>query len=262
MNTVRICCAASLLTAVLFCGAGPAAFAADEYGSVTGQFVIDGEVPESKLIVEKGDTTVKDAAVCAANDLEDETLVVDPATKGIANIFVYMRKAKKVHPDLKKSKEKTVVFDQKGCRFIPRTLFVRTDQTVTVKSDDDVAHNTHTYPFRNQAVNFLLKPKNRSGEEVSNRRAESLPTSVKCDIHPWMQAYWLILDHPYGAITDKTGRFTIDKLPVGEHEFRVWQERSGYVPAGEKRGFKVVITANETTDLGVIKQPPSEFPAD
>ena len=37
------------------------------------------------------------------------------------------------------------------------------------------------------------------------------------------------MDHPYFAVTDKNGRFSIPQLPTGEHDFRIWQERVGYV---------------------------------
>ena len=44
-----------------------------------------------------------------------------------------------------------------------------------------------------------------------------------------MVAYWVILDHPYAAISDENGNFEIKDLPVGTHEFNVWQESAGYL---------------------------------
>ena len=61
------------------------------------------------------------------------------------------------------------------------------------------------------------------------RNSEPLPISVRSDFHPWMQAYWLVVDHPYAAITDKQGRFVIENLPPGKLIFKVWHERVGYV---------------------------------
>src|SRR5258708_15842572 len=90
-----------------------------EFGTITGQFVLDGEIPRLKPRVEKGDLSVNDPAICAAADIPDESLVVDPATKGIANVFVYLPKAENVRPQLKESNKKEVDFDQEGCRFIP-----------------------------------------------------------------------------------------------------------------------------------------------
>ncbi len=243
---------------VLLCAAGAwvaPATAADGYGDVTGQFVLKGDAPKVKLLIAKGDAAVKDAKVCAADDLHAEDVVVDADTKGVANVFIYLAKAKSVHPDLKESAEKEVVFDQKGCHFIPHAMFVRTDQAVVVKSDDAIAHNTHTFPLRNQSTNFLIAAGDRTGIKVQHKMAEKLPTQIKCDIHPWMSAYWLILDHPYAAVSDEKGNFKIEKLPVGDHEFIIWQESIGYVD----RKFKVKVAADKVTDLKVIDVPASKI---
>ena len=224
---------------------------AGEYGSITGQFVVEGEIPERKVVVARGDAQVKDAAICAADDILSETVVVDPKTKGIANVFVYLPKAEMVYPKLKQSEKKEVVFDQEGCRFVPHALFVRTDQTVVVKSNDNCAHNTRTVSIRNQPVNFALAPGDRKGQEVKCKAAEKQPITVECNIHNWMNARWLILDHPYAAISDKGGQFTIADLPAGEHELAIWHEGQGYI----QRKFKVQVAAGKTTELGTIKVP-------
>jgi hypothetical protein len=178
------CAAAATL---LICAAGgpnSVAVAADDgWGTLSGQFVFDGAVPELAPKVKKGDPTVKDA-VCAADGVPNDDLIVDPKSKGIANICVYLKKAPKIHPDLKASKEKSVTFDQKGCRFIPHILIARTDQVVKVVSDDPVAHNTNVQPIRGTPFNSVIKAGEREGVPVKLTAAESLPTPVKCDPHP------------------------------------------------------------------------------
>jgi len=253
LNPNQIFLAALLISG--FCFLSPAAVSAAGWGSVTGRFVYDGEAPKRTVQREKGDPAVKDPAVCAATDHLNNDLVVNPENKGIANVFMYMRRAKDIHPDLKESKEKTVVFDQKGCTFKPHALIVRTDQKVIVKSDDPVAHNTHTFPIKNQAVNFILAPNDREGKEVENVIPEILPMQVKCDIHPWMTAYWFVVDHPYAIVSDEDGKFTIENLPEGKNEFRIWQEKAGYLD----RKFTVNVKAGETVDLGEVKFKPSQF---
>jgi hypothetical protein len=231
------------------------AAAADEYGSITGQFVLDGEVPELKPLVAMGDGSVNNAAICAAADIPDESLIVDAATKGIADVFVYLSKAGKIHPQLQKSAKEEVEFDQEGCRFVPRALVVRTDQIVRVKSNDDCAHNTKTNPLSNQPANFVLAANDRMGVEVRNRLPERRPVAVECNVHAWMKAHWLIIDHPYGTVSDREGKFTIGDLPAGEHELALWQERAGYID----RKYKVKVVAGRTTELGTIKVPAEKF---
>lgn len=254
-----------LQTLIWFVGIGDSQTLADGYGSVTGQFVLDGDIPQPKLLIRKGDPTAKDPKVCAARDVFSDSLVVDSATKGIQHIFIYERRAKTIHPDLKASKNNQVIFDQKGCMYTPHTLLLRTDQSVVVKSGDGCQHNTHTYPIRNQSHNLLLTPNNRVGITSTYPEPELLPIQIQCDIHPWMKAYWLILDHPYTAITDQQGKFTIKDLPAGEHEFRVWHERTGYIKKGfrgveaSRRGFKVMVKKGKTTKVETVHVPVERF---
>ena len=74
--------ATAALAAVLM---SPIATAAD-WGTITGQVVLDGDAPERVLLHAKG-APIKDAETCAANDTYKDDLVVDPSTKGIANVF-------------------------------------------------------------------------------------------------------------------------------------------------------------------------------
>ncbi|HVW00940.1 MAG TPA: carboxypeptidase regulatory-like domain-containing protein [Planctomycetaceae bacterium] len=217
--------------------------AADGYGTLKGTIKFDGAAPHLEPVVAKGKADVKDAAVCAAAPVPNEELVVNSENNGIQNVFVYLKKATKIHPDLQKSAKPDVTFDQKGCRFLPHALVVRTDQNVKVLSDDPIAHNTHTYPIRNKPANTVIKADDRVGVPFAEPQSENLPFQVKCDFHSWMNAYWLVLDHPYAAVTDKDGNFTIEKLPAGDYEFVIWQEKAGYLD----RKYKAKITADKTT---------------
>ncbi|MEO2026240.1 MAG: hypothetical protein ABGZ23_10210 [Fuerstiella sp.] len=63
-------------------------------GSFFGAIVLDGDAPELAPLVSKDDENVKDREVCGAADVPDETLVVGEGN-GIANVFVYLRRAPK-----------------------------------------------------------------------------------------------------------------------------------------------------------------------
>jgi hypothetical protein len=258
----RLFIGSATLTFCVTCGMNGQA-QADGYGTVTGQFVLDGPIPTLKPLVSKGDTTAKDGAVCGKDGVADESLIVDPATKGIANVFIYMPKAPKdIFPGLKESKEKIVKFDQQGCHFIPHALILRTDQTIAILSGDPVLHNTDVIPFRNSGQNSTISMDRVGSTQWQFPQAERMPIMVKCDIHTWMKAWWLIVDHPYAAISGKDGKFTIEKVPAGTQEFTAWQDANeGHWVFGntrEKRVIKVNVVPDKTTSIGVIKIPAAD----
>ena len=238
-------------------GARSVALGADEAaGTFSGQVVFNGTVPKLEPATTDADPKAADLKQCGVKEVPNEKLVVDAKSKGIKNVFVYLKKAPANMPAaLKKSKSDKVTFDQKNCQFLPHALFVRNDQTVEVLADDPVGHNTHTYPVRNNPFNSAIKAKERTGVAVTTKVAESLPLQVKCDIHPWMTAWWLVLDHPYAAVTDDTGKFSIPDLPPGNYEFVIWQESYGYID----RKFVVKIDGKKAPAPAVIKADAAKF---
>ena len=49
----------------------------------------------------------------------------------------------------------------------------------------------------------------------------------KCHVHAWMNAYVGVLEHPFFAVTDGSGRFSIPQLPPGTYTIEAWHERLG-----------------------------------
>lgn len=219
-------------------------------GSVSGTIKVTGEIPDLPPLVKQGDETAKDAEVCAAEAVPNQKIVVGEGN-GLANVFVYLRKAPEGAPEMEPPKE-PVLFDQKGCTFIPHAMVLQTSQPVKAVSSDAVPHNIHTYPIKNTALNQIIQPNDQSGLMIEYTEAEILPLKVGCDIHAWMEAWQLPLDHPYAAVTDANGNFKIENLPAGTHEFRIWHEQAGYLDTG----FEVTIKDGEDTPVSL------EYPID
>lgn len=236
---------------------------AEGWGTLKGRFVYDGKPPQLDKLIAPG-LKINDPDVCKVTDQKDVSLQVNPANKGIGNVFVYLysRRSPKIHESLEKPATPSVQLDNVACMFVPHAVFVRTDQKLNVINSDACGHNVHTFPLRNAGLNQMLQPNDKTGLMAAVPEKEILPIQIKCDIHPWMSAYALILDHPYAAVTDENGNFEIKMIPEGDHLFAVWQEKAGYIRKPSKRAdnkLEVEITDGNTVDLGDILVDPALF---
>ena len=175
-----------------------------------------------------------------------ESLVLDAATKGVKNVLVYLPRPSAVNEDAKKAYVgKTVEFDQKKCVFSPHVLGLMTGEKVMLKSSDPLNHNVNV-KLKQSTFNQTIGGGQSFPFDVA--LAERTPGAVVCDIHPWMTAWWMVLDHPYFAVTDEKGNYEIKNAPAGPQKVVVWQEAvkgNGFVTAPS--GEQVAIKANDTT---------------
>ena len=234
---------------------------AQQWGSIKGRIVVQGEVLKLVDLVKKGDSTVKNPLICAANAIPDDSVVVGKKG-GLANCFVYIyqrRGTPDIHPLLKKPAQAKLKFDNKGCRFVPHAMVVRSDQVVNCVNSDGCGHNVHTFPLRNNGINQLIAANDQIGINVEFAKGEPLPMQITCDIHPWMTAKWFVVDHPYAVMTDEKGNFEIKLIPPGKHKFRFWHEKPGYIKQKGKRDIELEIVNNKVIDLGDIKVPAGDL---
>ncbi len=197
--------------------AGAATATGTGWATLKGRFVFDGTPPTMQPY-----NANKDQATCTVGGKAplQETLLVDSASKGIANVAIYIRKASRVHESAQPTEE-TVEFDQKQCVFLTHVFPMTLGQTIAIKNSDNVGHNTNIEGKNgfNQTI--------PSGETIDFKpqKEEAVPASVRCSIHPWMVAYFLPRSNGYVAITAPDGSFEIPNLPAGEDlEFQVWHE--------------------------------------
>jgi plastocyanin len=163
-----------------------------------------------------------------AGPLKDETVVVNE-NGTLANVFVYLANA----PASDGSGRETNVLDQKDCHYVPHAVGVQVGQKLTVKSSDaGMMHNVHYSPDKNPPANFSQTTSGASNN-VTFDQPEFI--RVKCDVHPWMNAYIGVFDSPFFAVTrendghDAAGSFEIAKIPAGQYKLVAWHERYGTV---------------------------------
>lgn len=252
------------LTVILVAACCATGLAAAEWGDLMGTLVYDGTPPKPAPI-----NVTKDTEVCGKHNLVNESLMVNPDNKGIADIMVYIYLAKgpkpEVHPDYQESANDEVRLDNLNCRYEPRVALLRTTQTLVIGNKDTIGHNTKIDTFANPPLNPIIP----AGAEITQKfpLPEKRPAQVGCNIHPWMTATLLVQDHPYMAVTDENGQFTIPNLPAGKWTFQFRHSAGGYIrevkidgksEKWSKGRTELTIKAGEN-DLGVIAVPASIF---
>lgn len=225
-----------------------------EWSTLTGRIVVAGDVPQPSVL-----EITRDEEVCGTFGLTDESLVLNPQNKGLKNVVVWLssKTPVPVHPDFAEP-PKPAKLDNKDCTFQPRIVKLRTKQVLQSTNADSVAHNVAVYGRRNTPFSIVV-PQNEPLERSFDKE-ELLPIRVDCSIHAWMRAYLMITEHPYSAVTDADGKFTVANLPTGKWEFRFWHERPGYLSqmeiSGQMRELKRGVVELEITaadqDLGEL----------
>jgi plastocyanin len=214
---------------------------AEGWGTLKGHVGFEGNPPSPKVLQDKGKAE-KDSTICAVDaPIVAERLVVDATTKGVKNVLVYLPRPSAVNDDARKAAAATKIeFDQKKCIFEPHVLGLMVGQTVTIKSSDPVNHNVNVKLKQSSFNNIVVAAQ---PQKFSLAGAERTPGMIICDIHPWMSAWWMVVDNPYIAVTDEKGNFEIKNVPAGAQKVVVWQEAvkgGGFVtpPSGQDVSIK------------------------
>lgn len=142
---------------------------------------------------------------------------------GLGDVFVYVKDAPPAPP-----LPGTPLLDQSGCMFEPYILGVQTGQVFQVRNSDNVLHNLHIVPRKvgNRERN-IGQPVKGYVTPFTFDVAENF-IQIKCDVHPWMFAYVCVVEHPWFAVTDRDGNFTLPPgLPLGEYTLAAVHRRAG-----------------------------------
>jgi hypothetical protein len=202
---------------------------AQEGGTLSGRITYAGSPPAKKML----DIT-KDKEVCGKVEHYDESLIVG-SDKGLANVVVTVVGAKGG-----KFASQKVELDQKGCRYVPRVVVVPTTGQLDILNSDGILHNIHTYGTANPSIN---KAQPKFKKVMTEKFAKPEIIKAACDAHAWMTGWIVVTDHPFVAVTDEKGSYTIKDVPPGNYKVEIWHETLG------KQVKEVSIKAKEGAKL-------------
>ena len=164
-----------------------------------------------------------DPACAFAGDNLTEQYVGD---KGhLANVFVYIKSG--LPASSAPAGTPPVRVDQKGCRFIPHVAAVQQGGSVEYTNSDPTMHNVHmvaTVPG-DSSVDVSQGPNGKP--ETRRYNAPQNMLAIRCNNHPWMQAFLNIAPNPFFAVTGPDGSFTIPNLPPGTYTLAAVHEKLG-----------------------------------
>jgi plastocyanin len=187
-------------------------------GTVAGRITFAGQPPGNPVIrmgmdpkcadMNRGKQVIQEQAMVAADG-------------SIQNVFVRLEGMFPQSP----VPTSPVVIDQRSCVYGPRVVGVRVGQRLQIRNDDNLLHNVHGLSASNNSFNV--------GQPIAGAVFEFTPKSPEvmlklgCDVHRWMTAFVGVMPHPYFAVTDARGRFTIAGVPPGTYAIKTWHEQFG-----------------------------------
>ena len=183
-------------------------------GIIGGEVVFKGTPPVRPILDRSADpfcaktTARKEAVVVTRGKLRDVHVRIKSGTAG-------KHKAPKRH----------VSIDQTNCSYHPRVVGVMQGQKLSIGNSDPTFHNVHGKKGTRTAFNLghpqsappILRDPGKAGEVLK----------LGCDVHAWMQAFAVVTDHPYFAVTAKDGRFRLPNVPPGIYILEAWHPTLG-----------------------------------
>jgi len=166
-----------------------------------------------------------------------------PGPRDVADLrrgVVYLESAPQGAFELRESRR--AVMDQRNETFVPHVLAVMAGTVVDFPNSDKTYHNVFSL---SKTKRFDLG-RYAAGRSKAVRFDQPGLVRVFCDIHSHMNAFILVLNHPFFDVTDDEGRFRIERVPPGTYTIVGWYE-------GEARSSRAVtVQPGAAVDLELV----------
>ena len=231
-----------LITGVLLV---PARAALADGGTVTGHVTFTGTPPVQKPYA------VPTAFAGCGTQVSMDRLVIGK-NNGVANSVIYIEGLKKA--SAASATHDTVVADQKGCRYFPHVMAVTEGDAFTALNSDSTFHNVHIYFDANHSTVMNFAEPNKGTKMVEHVKRPGM-YQLRCDVHPWMNAYVYVAGDGFATVTGADGSYKLAGVAPGTYKLVMWHEGWTTKVAGGRPEFseavqqtqEITVTAGQTT---------------
>jgi hypothetical protein len=177
---------------------------------------------------------VKDGSVCG-KDAPNEAVLVDKKG-GLRNVVVFLKDAKFTG---KPAPVENAALDQRQCRYFPHVQALTVGTPLALMNNDAILHNVHANDTGMTVFNVAMPIK---GQKLPIPMRKPGLMKLQCDAgHTWMNGWIYVFEHPYFAVTDEQGAFTIKDVPPGEYTVELWHEPADGQGAGVRTTAKIKV---------------------
>jgi plastocyanin len=137
-----------------------------------------------------------------------------------ADAIVYIQQV----PGAVKPPAKPVTMDQGKMRFTPHVLPIVSGTTVSFLNSEPLQHNV--FSPDNEKYNLGTWPQGQT-KDYAFTKCTKFPCvyTQLCRIHPEMEAFIVVLQNPFFAVSDKDGHYEVDDIPPGQYTVGVWHPK-------------------------------------
>jgi hypothetical protein len=163
--------------------------------------------------------------VCYENNPKPLTEFIVARDGRLTNVLVYVKASTALEGLTFGMPTTHVLLEQRGCRYLPHILALQVNQILEIRNSDNTTQNVHAMPKNNPDWN---QTQFSSSDPYTHRFINpEIAIPFKNNQHPWMKAWVGVFSHPFFAVSDSKGAFTIEGLPPGNYTIGAWHEEFG-----------------------------------